>query len=932
MAALSYVALGAVSAVAEQGNRATVEGSFRSAYDILVRPPGSATELEATQGLVAANYLSSIFGGITREQYNDILSLDGVEIAAPVANVGYIAPAAEIEVPLEELLVDEATQLFRVRQEWVSQQGLSVYPDRDFYVYVTRDNPLVLTQPLNAPLEELPLIHDPSSEELAVAQLQERLPDGELVPVCRPVKEAETQVSPVFNRSPKLRCFSTASPQVQFADADGERRAPGAVNFFFPPILLAAIDPVQEAALLGLDAAVVDGRYLSDGEGTFLQYQQGDDDRRNAQVPTLPVIASTDTFISEQLHVAVERLEVPEGADAARQLASAEAVAFLEGLAGDQVDSRVYEPQPAYEQMLERFAGPLSLGLGASVDAVWTTGPVTYRQLGDRLEPASVDNADIELTLPGQGSFPRAQPPSVEDADFRGIRQRQNPQSGFFDAQDRLITDTQAVQVVGRYDPSHLAGFSSLSQVPLQSYYPPELRPGDRDAHRALGEGPLRPTMDLGGYQTQPPLMLTTLDAIAGLYDGAGYPARTVAGRVDPNRPISSIRVRVAGVDGPTEANRNRIDTVATAIAERTGLDVDITIGSSPHEVIVELPEGDFGRPQLTLIEDWVKKGVSFAVLAGLDRKSSALFIITQLVAGLFVANGAAAAVRSRRTEIGTLRSLGWSGRDVFQSVLTELAVVGMAAGAVGAAAAAVAVRLTDLPLPLWQTLTVAPIATSVAVLAGVWPATIAARIAPLAAIRPPMVARATARPVGSVRAMAWRNLARLPGRTALGAVSLALGVAALATLLAVNLAYQGLLVDTRLGVALSEQIRPADYATAGLAIALGALSIADVLYLNLRERAAELTVLRVGGWSSATVRRLGLWEGCGIAMLGGGLGVALGLLSALLYAGRDIALAGLGAAVLAAVAAAALTVAAALVVVTRLTRGSAAVVLAEAG
>nr|MBA2295519.1 ABC transporter permease [Actinomycetota bacterium] len=74
-------------------------------------------------------------------------------------------------------------------------------------------------------------------------------------------------------------------------------------------------------------------------------------------------------------------------------------------------------------------------------------------------------------------------------------------------------------------------------------------------------------------------------------------------------------------------------------------------------------------------------------------------------------------------------------------------------------------------------------------------------------------------------------------------------GVYALTVLLAVNDAFQGSLVGSVLGEAITLQVRGLDFVSVGLVIALAGLSLADVLYLNLRERAAELATLRTLGW-----------------------------------------------------------------------------------
>jgi ABC-type antimicrobial peptide transport system permease subunit len=55
----------------------------------------------------------------------------------------------------------------------------------------------------------------------------------------------------------------------------------------------------------------------------------------------------------------------------------------------------------------------------------------------------------------------------------------------------------------------------------------------------------------------------------------------------------------------------------------------------------------------------------------------------------------------------------------------------------------------------------------------------------------------------------------------------------------------------------------------------------ADVLYLNLRERAAELITLETTGWSAAQLGRLVLLEAAALGLLaalaGGAIGIALG-------------------------------------------------------
>lgn len=60
--------------------------------------------------------------------------------------------------------------------------------------------------------------------------------------------------------------------------------------------------------------------------------------------------------------------------------------------------------------------------------------------------------------------------------------------------------------------------------------------------------------------------------------------------------------------------------------------------------------------------------------------------------------------------------------------------------------------------------------------------------------------------------------------------------------------------------------------------ILLGVFAVADVLYLNIRQRATELAALRAMGWSRGALHRLITWEGALIGLLGAGTGSLAGL------------------------------------------------------
>jgi putative ABC transport system permease protein len=199
-------------------------------------------------------------------------------------------------------------------------------------------------------------------------------------------------------------------------------------------------------------------------------------------------------------------------------------------------------------------------------------------------------------------------------------------------------------------------------------------------------------------------------------------------------------------------------------------------------------------------------------------------------------------------------------------------------AGALGGLLAYGLGAVLDLHTTVVHAALVLPVAVLLAVVAGTLPAWRATRLEPLEAIRPPVTPAGRARPVRSVAGMALRDLARVRGRTALGAAGLALGVAAFTVLLAVTLAFQGEVTGSLLGNAIVAQARAADYLSVALSLLLGAAGAVDVLVLSQRERAGDLAVLRATGWTSRDLARLTLYEGAGLALLGGLTGSVLGL------------------------------------------------------
>jgi hypothetical protein len=486
---------------------------------------------------------------------------------------------------------------------------------------------------------------------------------------------------------------------------------------------------------------------------------------------------------------------------------------------------------------------------------------------------------------PANGSYVQA--PSA-DADLQFQRLRPRVGSGTFEpGTGGQILDTPVMDIVGRYDPSKLPGFSPLSKVPLGTYYPPEITPANAPSRRALGGKSLLPSANIGGYVSQPPLFLTTLKGMEAFLDPKYYEG------ANASAPISMIRVRVRGVNGPDTLSQARVRAVATAIHDATALQVDITAGSSPVQVRVALPAGRFGRPALLLSERWSKKGVSLQFLQALDHKRFGLLLLILASCAVFVGGVAYASVLGRRSELGILRCLGWPKRAVFTSVLAELAVVGLVAGALAALVSLAAVPRLAPGGSRWTAALAVPVSVLMALLAGLIPARNAARVAPIAVVSDPIVAPRKRRPNGGIFSMAVANARRAPVRNLAAGSGLLVASAALTVLVGIDAAFRGSVVGTLLGAAVSVKVRGLDFLAVAVVAILGAVSLLNAVLQSFRERRQETATLKAIGWGEAHILRLAAAEASLVAaicataggVVGGVIAMSLGVpIAALLF------------------------------------------------
>ena len=102
----------------------------RGTYDILVRPPSSRSLIETKLGLVEENYIGDSTGGISISEWEEIKKDKDIEVAAPVASIGYFTGK---NVSLHFPVLPNPS---RISYQFYTSDGLQKYPINDpNYIY-----------------------------------------------------------------------------------------------------------------------------------------------------------------------------------------------------------------------------------------------------------------------------------------------------------------------------------------------------------------------------------------------------------------------------------------------------------------------------------------------------------------------------------------------------------------------------------------------------------------------------------------------------------------------------------------------------------------------------------------------------------------------------------------------------------------------------
>ena len=802
----------------------TLDENWRGTYDILVTQAGKDPVMS---GLLRSDTLVDATSG--RLSLNDlalIRALPGVEVAAPIAEVSFAAsdlvgdPVVWLPVAVRANASLEHPQAFRVTVTSATNDGIS---------------PRAL-----ASQSVLAFAYQPSYSQIVFDTNGAPLVDenGAIVYATTDLADSPRLLSGDSRVTFASGSYDAASGTIPLGLSVAPR----------PSATVALVDPVAERALLG-DA------------GSFLDPLL---DNPNG------LIVSERSPSPLHLTVTVEEYDdVRPGVAGAEAVEQAQGTGFLQnGQIAPAIDADArttvvgaYELDAA--SALDPFAddtlllGGIDPALASAAARPSASANPPRSVLGARYTIAD-DRSEAVLVPRGYVTYGQYTEGPLASAVAGAV----TVYSKLFGAVGVGASVSPALAVVGRYSPEQLRALvGTVSFMPLGAYdvASPQLM---ADANgNAIAPEPLATSLTGFGIPG------TNDIAVGGfaILDGLGV-----------DRPISAIRIRVAGIDAYTPDAQQKLLSAASSLG-LLGYQATIVAGSSPQQLRTLVSGYAFaavnesGRQQIGdlgyIDQEWSRLGAVTEADSAVSATSLALLTVCILALGILLAVVQLGSIPARRGQSGVLRELGWRRRRIVGWFAAE-ELVGLGGLVVVGAAA---LTLTTVPAVTGVSVAVAAffvVATSVAtVLLG-------ARVSrPTSRHRRSRELRVTGPVSFGVRQARTSVANSVTLGLAMAVVTTSVAVAAIVFVQGTDLAG-----PSSLGEVASVRSRIPQGVLAGASLVAGIVLAVLSRRMNLARRRAQWAGIRAMGWRTADVRWAHVAELAVSATPGLFVGVALSI------------------------------------------------------
>jgi hypothetical protein len=619
-------------------------------------------------------------------------------------------------------------------------------------------------------------------------------------------------------------------------------------------ILVAGIDPEQEAELVGLDGAIVPGdasRYFKIDDKPE-ELQTGDD----LTETEIPVIMSNREFIDGKIEYVIEKLELPF--EAAEQSETMEMVKerggekYLDSVKGSPVEEHLFTTGEAHEKLVKAVMNPgYTTSTGDMKWMAFKPSPVEYRPVTSPFRDRWAFSYEVT-------------PYDVPEDSFLPISQSYRKVNMF--GENSAAWPRLRLDYIGIFNPQKLnISKDPLTELPVETYFPSKASLVLNEEEEPVNPPKeMKPVNNPYGFLTKPPLMLTTIEAAANIIG---------------EDPISSIRVNVKGVETFNEESEAVLQKVAKQIEEKTGLIVDVTLGSSPQPALTHIP-GIEGKESIGWAEQpWIKIGSSMTIFNEAKLGISGVVGSVVAVAIVYVFSSNLIMMYGRKKEFAVYLALGWRPGQLSKLLMLEATLLGLAVSGIswlilGWFMVSSGVQTSGLRLFL-----VGLLGLLIYWLGSLLPAVLVRKIRPYETMKTGEISTYRKRIVKSesLPGMVLNGLLSKWKRTSLSVFSIGLPTGMLLFFLFITFRLKGVMFTTWLGQYVAMEVSAMHYVAMGIALSIAVLTTAEIIWQNVTERQAEIAVLKAIGWHNATIRSLVMMEGaiCGIFAGIFGLGCA---------------------------------------------------------